>query len=120
MFIYFLVGVLLKIKHQLMQECYSHCVPKDTSALAGSSNNVDGNGNNENSRRICVVFRTGDEKYFYKDTGEACCDLSPRKPIVYHIGHVASLKEGYMYTRAELRKAGAFQVSSNITKMTLE
>ena len=97
-----------------MQECYSHCVPKDTSTLADRNSVVDNSANNENIRRICVVFRTGDQKYFDKDTGEACRDLSPRKPIVYRVGQVASLKEGSLYSRRELREVGAFQVSFNI------
>ncbi len=88
---------------QLMQESYSHCVPKDNAS-------TDKRNKNKRSRRICVVLRTGDEKYFEKDTGEACIDLSPRKAVKYHYGHVPGLKEGNMYTRRELKKMNAFQV----------
>mmetsp|Transcript_10963 Transcript_10963/g.27767 ORF Transcript_10963/g.27767 Transcript_10963/m.27767 type:complete len:316 (+) Transcript_10963:166-1113(+) len=87
----------------LMQESYSHCVPKDNAS-------TDKRNKNKRSRRICVVLRTGDEKYFEKDTGEACIDLSPRKAVKYHYGHVPGLKEGNMYTRRELKKMNAFQL----------
>jgi hypothetical protein len=92
-----------------MQESYSHCVPKDHDNMDDET--IDKNVKNEKSRRICVVLRTGQQKYFEKDTGEACIDLSPRMPITYFYGHIPGLKEGNMYTRRELKKMNAFQVS---------
>ena len=85
-----------------MQESYSHCVPKDI--------DNDKNIQSHRSRRICVVFRTGEQKHFAKDTGEACIDLSPRLPITYIIGPIPGLEEGSFYTRRALKKMSAFQV----------
>lgn len=82
-----------------MQKSYSHCVPKDNE-----------NANDKQNRRICVVLRTGDQKYFDKDTGEACVDLAPRPPMKYTYGHIAGLQEGKMYTRRELKRMNAFQL----------
>ena len=112
-----------------MQESYSHCVPKDrqhhprdSNKKAKSVNNneddkvseymakIDSSNKAIAKRRICVILRTGQQKYFEKDTGESCADLSPRKGVTYHIGEIATLKEGYMYKRKELRDKGAFQV----------
>lgn len=113
-----------------MQESYSHCVPKDRQHHPRDGNqkekivnndddiigeNVAKNDSNNDTitkRRICVVLRTGQQKYFEKDTGEACTDLSPRKGVTYHIGDIANLKEGSMYKRKELHDIGAFQVCS--------
>ena len=91
-----------------MQESYSHCVPKDSAKA--DDENVDESVKEEKSRRICVVLRTGDQKYFEKDTGEACIDISPRKPVTYMYGHIAGLIEGNMYTRRQLKRINAFQV----------
>lgn len=92
-----------------MQESYSHCVPKDHDNRCDET--IDKNDKNEKSRRICVVLRTGQQKYFEKDTGEACIDFSPRMPLMYVYGDIAGLKVGNMYTRRELKKMNAFQVS---------
>ena len=98
-----------------MQECYSHCVPKDHDNSDAKC--VDKSNKSENFRRVCVVFRTGQQKYFERDTGEACSDLSPRKPIIYRYGHIASLKEGSTYTRRELQRMGAFQVTTSCAQL---
>ena len=92
-----------------MQKSYSHCVPKDNE-----------NANDKKSRRICVVLRTGDQKYFDKDTGEACVDLAPRPPMKYTYGHIAGLQEGKMYTRRELKRMNAFQVSISSSRLCHE
>ena len=92
-----------------MQESYSHCVPKDHTKV--DEENIDKNVKDEKSRRICVVLRTGIQKYFQKDTGESCIDISPRMPLTYKHGHIAGLMEGNMYTRRQLKRMNAFQVS---------
>ena len=93
-----------------MQESYSHCVPKDNENVDDET--IDKSLKNEKSRRICVVLRTGDQKYFEKDTGEACIDLAPRKPITYLYGQIDGLKRGNMYTRRGLKTMNAFQVNT--------
>ena len=107
-----------------MQESYSHCVPKDRQHHPRDGNKKEKSVNNDDDkvsendsnskaiakRRICVVLRTGQQKYFLKDSGIGCTDLSPRKGVTYHIGDIATLKEGYMYKRKELQDKGAFQV----------
>lgn len=84
-----------------MQKSYSHSVPKDNGA----------SGRTVSSRRMCVVFRTGIQKCFEKDTGEACLNLLPKKAMSYTYGHVDGLKEGCFYTRRELLRMNAFQVN---------
>ena len=93
-----------------MQESYSHCIPKDNNY--NDTNNCSDTSKNRTTsrRRICVVLRTGQQKYFEKDSGYTCNDLSPRKPVMYHIGHIKNLREGFFYTRRELLDIGAFQV----------
>jgi hypothetical protein len=84
-------------------------VPKDQDNICDET--IAKNDKNEKSRRICVVLRTGQQKYFKKDTGESCIDLSPRMPLMYVYGDIAGLNVGNMYTRRELKKMNAFQVS---------
>ena len=91
----------------IMQKSYSHCVPKDN-----GNENIKTTGKRVKNRRICVVLRTGDQKHFDKDTGEPCVDLSPRPPMKYTYGHIEGLQEGKLYTRRELKKMNAFQVSN--------
>jgi len=117
-----------------MQESYSHCIPKKTDSgtnpnddktqkAQGSDTGMNATTNNEEhntsrtstKRRICVVLRTGQQRYFKKDTGIACNDLSPRKPIVYKIGDIPNLNEGSLYTRRRLQDLGAFQVSFKLS-----
>jgi hypothetical protein len=111
-----------------MQESYSHCVPKDHQHPPRDGNKKEKSINNDDDkvsenmvkndsngkaiakRRICVVLRTGQQKHFLKDSGENCTDLSPRKGVTYHVGDIATLKEGHMYKRKELQDKGAFQV----------
>eukprot|EP00536_Pseudo-nitzschia_multiseries_P018381 jgi/Psemu1/328817/estExt_fgenesh1_pg.C_24610001 len=85
----------------IMQQFYCHRVPKDHDYK---------NPTPEQIRRICVVLRTGQQKYFERDTGEACADLSPSKRIVYRSGCIPGLKEGFSYSRRELRKMNAHQL----------
>jgi len=85
-----------------MQQFYSHRVPKDKDYK---------NSAIEKIRRLCVVLRTGQQKYFERDTGEACNDLSPRKRISYRFGCIPELEKGCSYTRRELLKLNAHQVN---------
>ena len=91
-----------------MQEFYSHCVPKDN--LSKDDECKDHKSEHSRIRRMCVVLRTGQQKEFERDTGEACTDLAPRKAISYYHGPIANLKVGSSYTRRELQKMNAHQV----------
>jgi hypothetical protein len=74
-----------------MQKHYIHSVPKDRDK------------EKTKSCRMVIVFRTGDKSSFYRDTGTACTDLSPRQPKMYVFGNkVANLEEGEIYTRPRL------------------
>jgi alkylated DNA repair dioxygenase AlkB len=73
-----------------MQESYSHCVPPDPTQE-----------NQDHAERIAIVFRTGDERIFLKDSGRVCTDLSPRVKKKYNFGH-GKMQEGTMYTRRQL------------------
>jgi alkylated DNA repair dioxygenase AlkB len=77
-----------------MQRFYTHSVPPQ-------QNNSDGR-----NTRIAIVFRTGNEVMFAKDSGRACLDLSPKLRRTYTFGH-AGLEEGKLYTRNQLFNMGA-------------
>ena len=83
-----------------MQQHYVHSLPNTRSASA-------------DKRRLCIVFRHGDERMFTEDSGELATSLEPR-PLVsvqsYPFGtmpHV--LTEGVAYTRKELKEKEAFK-----------
>lgn len=76
-----------------MQEHYFHSVPQ-------MKENTE-----DDYCRMVIVFRTGDQVSFSRDTGRACTDLSPRKPKIQTFGNgVPGIEEGCIYTRAELFK----------------
>ena len=104
-----------------MQRSYSHSVPPAKKVLA-----LDQIGNEilampQSKPRICVMFRTGKEMVFKKDSGRPCSDLSPRPLLRYFFGRNDGLDEGEMYTRDHLKKIGAFQtpqrgISGNVNE----
>lgn len=61
-------------------------------------------------QRICVVLRTGIQKYIDKDSGQPCTDLRPKKPVSYFIGTNHQVEEGTFWTRRQLKDIGVFQV----------
>jgi len=79
-----------------MQDSYVHGVPS-------VKNQID-----HETKRIAIVFRYGEERFFQKDTGKSVTDLSPRDvTIKYNFGrNIQGLEEGALYTRNELRERG--------------
>jgi hypothetical protein len=75
-----------------MQQYYVHSVPKEKETKE-----------EDNSSRIAIVFRTGEEVSYPRDSGRPCTDLSPRTPKFQVFGnHIPGLVEGYVYPRCEL------------------
>lgn len=91
-----------------MQQYYVHSVPREKETK-------------ERSTRIAVVFRTGNEVKYARDSGKACNRLSPKPPKVQIFGNaIPGLVEGYVYPRFELfeRCAHLMQqrgISGNLT-----
>jgi len=83
-----------------MQKNYFHSVPKRPKANA-----------TENTRRLSIVFRTGDSVRQSKDHGSPCLDLSPQLRVPQVFGNrINGLREGHVYTRAELFQMGAHRM----------
>jgi alkylated DNA repair dioxygenase AlkB len=74
-----------------MQESYSHCVPEDPTQ----------ENHQDHVERIAIVFRTGDVRFFLKDSGRVCTDLTPRVKKKYNFGH-GKMQEGTIYTRRQI------------------
>jgi alkylated DNA repair dioxygenase AlkB len=86
----------------LMQFFYSHSVPQPPVCLYDTINNDD------ESRRLSVVFRTGDQVIIDKDSGRERLDLSPRPIQTYTFGSaIRGLEEGGVYERMHLYHLGA-------------
>jgi hypothetical protein len=76
-----------------MQKHYVHSVPREKKETKEQ----------DNSSRIAVVFRTGNEVIYPRDSGRPCTDLSPITPRVQVFGNqIPGLVEGNVYSRAEL------------------
>lgn len=59
--------------------------------------------NNNESRRVVVVFRDGSLKYFYNESGASLRHLQPRPKRSVVFGRMPGvLEEGHAYTRSEL------------------
>jgi alkylated DNA repair dioxygenase AlkB len=71
----------------VMQQSYSHCVPKMKRLQANANTSENKVDINPLVQRICVVFRRGVEKYFARDTGTAA-RLQPKQPFEYTLGHI--------------------------------
>jgi alkylated DNA repair dioxygenase AlkB len=72
---------------------------------------------NNQFQRVCVVLRTGIQRYIVQDSGRACTDLHPKKPLLYTIGKNPQVQEGTEWTRRELRDMGAFQVRETMRRV---
>jgi hypothetical protein len=73
-----------------MQASYLHSVPPDPTQ-----------DNQDNVERIAIVFRTGEKRFFTKDSGRVCTDLSPKVKKNYNFGN-RPMKEGTVYIRRGL------------------
>ena len=75
-----------------MQESYVHEVPEEKSQI------------NHETKRISVIFRSGRQVIYEKDSGKECLDLSPRDvSILYLFGEIDGLEHGKLYSRTQLR-----------------
>lgn len=82
-----------------MQKHYVHSVPKTTDAEMS-----------EETARLCIVFRTGDDLSLKKDSGRPC--TNPTKPQVRPqqiFGRIPGLAECQVYRRTVLVQMGAHQ-----------
>jgi hypothetical protein len=82
-----------------MQEHYVHSLPPDEH----SKGSVEG-------RRIIVVFRSGTQKVFKKDSGKPCnlAALEPRPDLCFTFGNeIKDLREGDIYGGRQLRAMNA-------------
>jgi hypothetical protein len=76
-----------------MQRHYVHSVPREKKETKEQ----------DNSSRIAIVFRTGNEVRYSRDSGRPCTDLSPRTPKFQVFGNqIPGLVEGDVYPRSEL------------------
>lgn len=82
-----------------MQQHYEHGVLKKCPRKTQFNGT---NCTNTNEERLAIVFRRGDLKVQYKDTGTPCMSLAPKvkRPLIF--GKVAHLEEGNTYSRKEL------------------
>jgi SAD/SRA domain/2OG-Fe(II) oxygenase superfamily len=62
----------------------------------------------QNKPRIVIVFRRGQQKMIKCDTGRPVTSLAPRLlPLPRVFGHLAGLKEGYVYSMKQLKEMNA-------------
>lgn len=75
----------------MMQKNYLHEVPRRISQSLNKA------------RRVALVFRTGEQKIYNKDSGTPCSSLEPRsRKIQYTFGLVEHLREGEIYSKRSL------------------
>lgn len=86
-----------------MQEHYFHSVPKTKDDQSA--------GKQEDSVRLCIVFRTGSNFSQNSDSGRPCEDLGPKSfPLQIFGNHIPGLSEGNVYTRGQLFAMGAHRM----------
>jgi hypothetical protein len=102
-----------------VQEMYYHGVPEDRTLIAppDSGQSMDTEIDNINDdpynlyRRLVIVFRCGEMKYYEKDSGAPIKQHKPRLLIHndenYTFGLLSNLEEGTVYRRQELYDMGA-------------
>jgi SAD/SRA domain len=62
----------------------------------------------QNKPRIVIVFRHGQQKMIKRNTGRPVTSLAPRLlPLPRVFGHLAGLKEGYVYSMKQLKEMNA-------------
>jgi len=84
-----------------MQKHYFHSIPK-------SNNDIE---KREDSLRLCIVFRTGQNAEHSFDSGRPCDDLSPKEgPVQIFSNKILELAEGEVYTREQLFQMGAHRM----------
>jgi len=74
-----------------MQESYVHEVPEDKTQI------------DHETKRIAIIFRSGRQEIFDKDSGQQCWDLSPRDVSLSYTFGDMGLKLGTLYSRVQLR-----------------
>jgi hypothetical protein len=81
---------------------YNHSVNKQQ---GGAPNNSD----QENHRRVAVVFRQGNQKSFKTDSGTELLSLLPPPRSTQIFGAIAGLDPMRIYTRKRLVEMGAYR-----------
>ncbi|CAJ1953968.1 unnamed protein product [Cylindrotheca closterium] len=83
-----------------MQKYYFHSVPKSKETVGA-----------EESFRLSIVFRTGNDVYQLQDSGRPCENLAPKiRPAQIFGNKINGLDEGTLYSRAELFNMGAHRM----------
>jgi len=83
-----------------MQQHYVHSVPCDKNSVHGG--NVEQDGQQQQQKRIAVVFRRGLQLEQKADSGKPSASLQPRVLVPYIFGRMKSIKEGSTYSRIEI------------------
>eukprot|EP00977_Amphora_coffeiformis_P005105 scaffold1071_cov166-Amphora_coffeaeformis.AAC.13 len=88
-----------------LQQNYVHSVPPCP------KNNSEELGNDDDGRRLAIVFRKGKRVDYPKDNGEPVYDLKPPPKLEYRIGVIEGLQYGGIYKRSELFALRAHQAA---------
>ena len=76
-----------------MQQNYAHSIPPVEEV--------------DQQHRLAVIFRSGTQKKFQKDSGSPLVDFLSRVPKTYSFGKIVGLEEGKIYKRNKLLAMGA-------------